>query len=88
MSRDHNNIKSQLDATVIILLIFSISSTCFVRQFRLSSGALDCVYSLWYKSPTMLPAGGQDEVELLIYYASKFTSLCYGKMEYIPFKKP
>ena len=37
----------------------SISSTCFGRQFRPSSGALDCVYSLWYKTPTMLPAGDQ-----------------------------
>jgi len=31
---------------------------------RPSSGALNCVYSLWYKAPTMLPAGDQDEVEL------------------------
>ena len=36
----------------------------------------------------MLPAGGQDEVELLIYYASKLTSLCYGTMEHIPCKNP
>jgi len=54
-----NNIKSQLDATLIIilLLIISISSTYFGLQFRPSSGALDCFYSLWYKAPTMLPAG-------------------------------
>ena len=29
------------------LLIIPISSTCFGRWFRPSSGALDCVYSLW-----------------------------------------
>jgi len=28
------NIYSQLDATIIILLIISISSTCFGRKFR------------------------------------------------------
>jgi len=41
-----NTINSQLDATIIIVLIISISSTCFGRYFRPSSGALDCVYSL------------------------------------------
>ena len=59
-----NNINSQLDATIMILLIISISWTCFGRGFRQSSGALDCVYSLWYKAPKMLPAGstvGEDE---------------------------
>jgi len=59
----YNNINSRLDAMMIILSI-SISSTCFGQEFRPSSGALDCVYSLWYKAPTMLPAGDQDEVEL------------------------
>ena len=51
----YNNINSQLDTIIIIiiiiiiiLLIISISSTCFGRYFRPSSGALDCVYSLWY----------------------------------------
>jgi len=39
------------------LLIIPISSTCFGRKFRPSSRALDCVYSLWYNAPTMLPAG-------------------------------
>jgi len=34
-----------------------ISSSCFGRWFCPSSGALDCVYSLWYNAPTMLPAG-------------------------------
>jgi len=59
----HENINSQLDATIIILLITSISSTCFGRWYRPSSGALDCVYSLWYETPTMLSAGDQDEAE-------------------------
>ena len=27
--------------------------------------ALDCVYSLWYNEPAMLPVGDQDEVELV-----------------------
>ena len=43
--RTYNNINSQLDATIIILLIISMSSTCFGRQFRPSSGAPDCVVS-------------------------------------------
>ena len=34
----------------------------FRAIFRLSSGALDCDYSLWYDAPTMLPAGKLDEV--------------------------
>ena len=55
----YNNTNNQLDATIIVLLIISISSTCFGRQFRQSSRALDCVYSLWYKAPTMLSDGNQ-----------------------------
>ena len=47
------------------LLIIPISSTYFGRWFRPYSGALDCVYSLWYNAPTMLPAGSLDEVEML-----------------------
>jgi len=52
-----NNINSQLYATILILLIVSIISTCFGRWFRPSSGALGCVYSLWYNAPAVLPAG-------------------------------
>ena len=29
----------------------------FRAIIRPSSGALDCVYSLWYEAPTVLPAG-------------------------------
>ena len=42
------------------LLIIPISSTCFGRWFRQSSGAPDCLYSLWYNAPTKLPAGSLD----------------------------
>ena len=62
----YNNKISQIDTTVIILLTISISSTCFGPQFRPFSGAQDCVYRLWYKTPAMLPAGDQDEVKLVI----------------------
>jgi len=30
----HNNTNNQLDATMIILLIISISATCFGRKYR------------------------------------------------------
>ena len=42
---------NQQDATVQVNLLFLVSSTCFGRCFRLSSGALDCIYSIWYYSP-------------------------------------
>ena len=38
---------------------------CFGRYFRSSTGALDCVYSLWYYTQAMLPAGDKVEVELV-----------------------
>jgi hypothetical protein len=47
------------------LLLIPISSTCFGRWFHPSSGALDCVYCLWYYTPSMLPAGSLDPEELL-----------------------
>ena len=31
--------------------------TAQLTERRVSSGALDCVYSLWYNAPTILPAG-------------------------------
>ena len=43
--RTYISIKSQLVATIIILLIISISTICFGRQFRPSSGAPHCVVS-------------------------------------------
>jgi hypothetical protein len=36
----------------------------FRAMIRPSSGALDCVYSLWYNAPTILPAGILDAEEL------------------------
>jgi hypothetical protein len=54
------------------LLIIQISWTCFGRLFRSSSGTLDCVYSLWYNAPTMLPAGSLEAegLQLLRFQAS------------------
>jgi len=57
---------NQLHATIITLLIISISSTCFGKLFRPSSGALDGVYCLWYSAQMMLPAGDQNEVDCLV----------------------
>ena len=54
-----SNIGNQTRCNNNGLLIIPISSTCFRRWFRPSSGALDCVYSLWYKARTMLPATGR-----------------------------
>jgi hypothetical protein len=52
-----DNIDKPTRCNINGLLIIPISSTCFRRWFRPSSGALGCVYSLWYNAPTMLPAG-------------------------------
>jgi hypothetical protein len=38
---------NQQDATIQINLLFQVSSTCFGRYFRPSSGALDYIYSIW-----------------------------------------
>ena len=53
--QQRNNIKNQLDAKVKF-----INNSNQLNMFR---GALDCVYSLWYNAPMMLPAGNLDEVE-------------------------
>jgi len=45
------------------IYFFLVSSTCFGRCFRPSSGARDCIYSFWYCSPMLLPAGVMDEME-------------------------
>jgi len=34
-------------------------------MFRPSSGALDCVHSLWYNTPKELPSGDKFEVKLV-----------------------
>ena len=33
--------------TIISYLLFQVGFTCFGRCFRQSSGALDCIYSIW-----------------------------------------
>jgi len=38
---------NQQDATIQVNLSRLVSSTCFGRCFRPSSGALDCIYSIW-----------------------------------------
>jgi hypothetical protein len=38
---------NQQDAAIQVNLLFLVSSTCFGRCFRQSSGALDCIYSIW-----------------------------------------
>ena len=38
----------QQDATFRFIYLYRISSTCFRRCFRPSSGALGCIYSFWY----------------------------------------
>jgi len=38
---------NQQDATIQVNLLFLVSCTCFGRCFRPSSGALDCIYSIW-----------------------------------------
>ena len=41
----YNYESNQPDATIQVNLLFLVSSTCFRRCFRPSSGALDCIYS-------------------------------------------
>ena len=55
---------NQQDATIEVNLLFLVSSTCFDRCLRPSSGALDCIYSIWQYSPKQLPAGVMDELKL------------------------
>ena len=44
--------------------LFLVSSTCFGRYIRPSSGARDCIYCFWQCPPMLLPAGVMDETEL------------------------
>jgi len=43
----HTYESNQQHATIQVHLLFIVSSTCFGRCFHPSSGALDCVYSVW-----------------------------------------
>jgi len=54
---------NQQDATVWVDLLLLVSSTCFGRCFRPSSGALDRIYSIWLCSPNLLLGGALDELE-------------------------
>jgi len=45
------------------LLIYPISSKCFGRCFRPSSGAIDCVYRFWYSPHMLLPDSVTGETE-------------------------
>jgi len=49
------------DATIQVNLLFLVSSTCFGRCFRPSSGALDCIYSICFLK--LLPAGSLQQLE-------------------------
>ena len=49
--------KMQLFWLIYLLLI---NSTCVGRCLRPSSGALDCIYSIWYWPPLLLLAGVVD----------------------------
>jgi hypothetical protein len=55
---------NQEDATLQVTLLFPVSSTCFGSYFCPSSGALDGIYSNWYYSPKVLPAGVLDDLKL------------------------
>ena len=48
----------------LFIYLHPISSTCFGRCFRPSSGAFDCIYSFWYSPPMLLPAGVMDDLEI------------------------
>ena len=47
-----------------LFYLFLVNSTCFGRCFRPSSGARDCIYSIWYSPPILLSAGVMDELGL------------------------
>jgi len=48
INKTGNNYESnQQDATVQVNLLFLVSSTCFGRCFRSSSGERDSIYSIW-----------------------------------------
>jgi len=47
----------------LFIYLFLICSTCFGRRLRPSSGALDCIYSIWYCPPVLLLAGVMNDME-------------------------
>ena len=55
-----------------------MSSTCFRRQTRPSSGALfDCIYSFWYNAPILLPTGDNLATGLQQYWCNVHQSCIY-----------
>jgi hypothetical protein len=50
-----------------LIYLFLISSTCFGRCLRPSSGTLDHIYSFWYCPLVLLLAGVTDEMELQLH---------------------
>ena len=54
---DINNVDSQLDETITVLLIIPISSTCFGQFFAHPQELKSVCYSLWHNAPTLLSAG-------------------------------
>jgi len=64
---------NQQDATKLVNLLFLVSSTCLGSRFRPSSGALDCIYSIWQYSAKLLPASVSDKLELLCSFNSSKT---------------
>jgi len=66
-------IANQQDATILIYLLL-ISSTCFRRRFRPSSGAYHCNYNFWYCPPMLLLAG--------VAYWMKLSSTQYATSDY------
>jgi len=66
---------NQQDATTLIYS-FLISSSCFGRCFRPSSGAYHCNYSFWYCPPMLLLAApAVDNTRNCIFTFFKFLSL-------------
>jgi len=49
---------------LFFIYLFLITSTCFGRCLRPSSGTHDCNYSFWYCRPMLLPVGIMDQMEL------------------------
>ena len=74
----------------LINLLFQVGSTCFGRCFRPSSGALDCIYNIWYCSPKLLPAGVPNELKLLIpsrlyMFGATFSSIIRSTWQYLQY---
>jgi len=58
----HGTMKITNKTHIQINLLFQVGSTCFGRWFRPSSGALDCIYSIWWSSPKLLLAGSRQQL--------------------------